>query len=70
MDKELHKSLIEWKPINERLMSARFNSAYAKLTIVVCYAPTEVAEDTEKTPSTTNYMKSLNQHQNMIAFLS
>ncbi|XP_052242647.1 uncharacterized protein LOC127852735 [Dreissena polymorpha] len=49
MDQEAHKSLIEWKPINERrVMSARFNSAYAKLTIIVCYAPTEVAEATEK----------------------
>ncbi|XP_052271355.1 uncharacterized protein LOC127872060 [Dreissena polymorpha] len=48
IDQEGHKTLIEWKPINERLMSARFNSAYAKLTTVVCYASTEVAEDTEK----------------------
>ncbi|XP_052225062.1 craniofacial development protein 2-like [Dreissena polymorpha] len=49
MDQEAHKSLMEWKPINKRrIMSARFNSAYAKLTIIVCYAPTEVAEATEK----------------------
>ncbi|KAH3778747.1 hypothetical protein DPMN_180218 [Dreissena polymorpha] len=41
MYQEAHKSLIEWKPINERLMSAIFNYVYAKLTTVVCYAPTE-----------------------------
>ena len=48
MDQAAHKSLIEWKPINERLMVARFNSSYAKLTVIVCYAPTEVAEDADK----------------------
>jgi len=46
--KEVHKSLLEWKPVSERIIMARFNSAYAKLTSIVCYAPTEDTEDDEK----------------------
>lgn len=40
------KSLIEWEPINERFIRARFDSKYCKLTIIQCYAPTNEA-DTE-----------------------
>ena len=41
-------SLLEWKPISERIIKARYNSAFAKLSVIVCYAPTEDAEDEEK----------------------
>lgn len=51
MDKETHRSMIEWKPVNERLISARIKSSYVKLSVTVCYAPTEEAEDTEKEAS-------------------
>ena len=42
------KTLLEWKPVNDRLMKLRFNSKFAKLTIIACYAPTEEAEEEEK----------------------
>ena len=42
------KSLIEWGPINERLITARFNGRYAKTSIIVCYAPTNDAEVEQK----------------------
>ena len=45
---EVHKSLLEWKPISERIIKARYNSKFAKLSVIVCYAPTEDAEDEEK----------------------
>ena len=45
---EIHKSLIEWKPIYERLIKARYNSGYAKLSVIVCYAQTEDAEEEDK----------------------
>ena len=48
MNKESAKSLIEWEPINERLIKARFNSTYAKTTIIQCYSPTNDAEDEVK----------------------
>ena len=39
---------MEWEPINERLIKARFNSKYCKLTIIQCYAPTNDSEDDMK----------------------
>ncbi|XP_041351123.1 craniofacial development protein 2-like [Gigantopelta aegis] len=42
------KKLMEWKPVGSRLLGARFNSKYTKLSIVSCYAPTEDAEEEDK----------------------
>ena len=39
---------MEWEPINERLIRARFNSNYAKTIVIPCYAPTNDAEDEVK----------------------
>ena len=47
MKKEVEQALIEWNPISERLISARFNSKFGKLTIINCYAPMEEAEEEE-----------------------
>ena len=41
-------TLLKWNPVNERIMSARFNSRFAKLTIIQVYAPTNGAEDESK----------------------
>ena len=46
--RKVEKTLLEWKPVNDRLMKVRFNSKFAKLTIIACYAPTEEAEEEEK----------------------
>ena len=42
------QSLIGWKPVNNRIVTARFQSNHAKVTIVQVYAPTEVSDITEK----------------------
>ena len=42
MTRKVENTLLEWKPVNDRLMKVRFNS---KLTIIACYAPTEEAEE-------------------------
>ena len=42
------QSLIEWKPISERIMTARFESKYQRATILLCYAPTNCALDEDK----------------------
>ena len=42
------KALIEWKPLGERLIMARFNSKYAKLTVITCYVPIQNAEEVKK----------------------
>lgn len=49
MNKKAKRALIEWSPIDERLISARFHSKYAKMTIIQCYAPTNDADDDIKT---------------------
>ena len=46
--RKVEKTLLEWKPVNDRLMKVRFNSKFAKLTIIACYAPTKEAEEEEK----------------------
>ena len=48
LSKTAKTSLLEWEPLGERLLRARFNSHYTKLTIVVCYAPQEDKSDEEK----------------------
>ena len=43
--KEISRTLLEWKPLGARMLRARFNGKYTKLTVLVCYAPTEDAEE-------------------------
>ena len=47
LSKRAKKSLIEWKPINQRLMYARLFTTTLKISIVVVYAPTN--DSTEET---------------------
>ncbi|GFS14922.1 craniofacial development protein 2-like [Elysia marginata] len=46
-DRKTNKSLMEWEPINHRIIRARLYSRFAKLTIVQCYASIEDAADDE-----------------------
>ena len=48
ISREKIKTLSEWDPISDRLIRARFNSKYCKLTILLCYAPTNEADDEVK----------------------
>ena len=48
MSRKMEKTLIEWKPAGSRLLKASFNSKYTNLTVIVCYAPTEDAEEADK----------------------
>ena len=45
MSKHAEASLMEWQPINDQIIMARFHSKYIKLTIIHTYAPTLDAED-------------------------
>ena len=42
------KTLVEWEPVSDRIIRARFHSKHCKLIIPQCYAPTNEAEDEVK----------------------
>ncbi|KAJ8386425.1 hypothetical protein AAFF_G00170220 [Aldrovandia affinis] len=42
------QALVVWRPVNERIITARLYTRHAKVTIVQVYAPTEVASEEEK----------------------
>ena len=44
----MKKSVLEWKPINERLIRARFFGKQVKMTVIQCYAPTNDADPEQK----------------------
>ena len=41
-------ALIEWGPIDERILVARLNTTGGKMTIIMCYSPTEVDEEKKR----------------------
>ena len=41
-------TLLEWEPISDRILRARFDSKHCKLMIIQCYAPTSEADDAMK----------------------
>ena len=45
LKKGMEKKLVEWKPINSRLLKARFKGRHNNLTVIQCYAPTNESED-------------------------
>ncbi|XP_055388198.1 uncharacterized protein LOC129616594 [Condylostylus longicornis] len=48
ISKQMSKSVISWEPISNRLITLRLNSRIRKVSIIQCYAPTEVADESEK----------------------
>ena len=45
LKKGADRSLLEWKPINSRLIKARLKGKQNNLTLIQCYAPTNDSED-------------------------
>ena len=48
LDKQAVSALEEWTPVNERLLTARFITAHAKVTVIQCYAPPNDHDDDDK----------------------
>jgi len=48
LSKKACKSLIEWEPVSDRIITGRLDSHFQKTTIIQCYAPTNDAPEEEK----------------------
>ncbi|XP_047100903.1 craniofacial development protein 2-like [Schistocerca piceifrons] len=44
LSKSRKKSLLEWKPVSEQIITARFKTNVQYVTVIQCYAPTEIAK--------------------------
>ncbi|KAK2712354.1 hypothetical protein QYM36_011144 [Artemia franciscana] len=45
MSPAAYRTMLKWTPINERILFARFATTHTKLSVIVCYAPTNEADD-------------------------
>ena len=48
MSRNTRKALISWRPISERMLEARVEHRHGKITLIVAYAPTNLAENDNK----------------------
>ena len=48
LSKEATQCLLEWEPVSERIIRARFNLRWQQVTILQCYAPTNEATEEVK----------------------
>jgi hypothetical protein len=48
LSRKATKSLIEWKPVSERIISARFAFKFQNVSVVQCYAPTNPTDRERK----------------------
>ena len=55
MTKKAEQALLEWKPISDRIIYARFVSKYVRLSIIKIHVPTNEANNKIKTISTNSY---------------
>ena len=48
LGRKAQQCLLDWKPISDRIIRARFSSKFIKLTVIQIYAPTNDAEEENK----------------------
>lgn len=45
LKKGIEKCVLEWKPINSRLVRARMKGRHVNITLIQCYVPTNESEE-------------------------
>ena len=67
LKKEARTALLRWNSVSDRfmIMSARFNSRYAKLTIIMLYAPAYEAEEKVKDEFYEHLQREVEEHPGM-----
>ena len=45
---ETYAALLNWQPVSDRIISARFSSKVRNISIIKCYFPSELADDNVK----------------------
>ncbi|KAK2720208.1 hypothetical protein QYM36_004187 [Artemia franciscana] len=48
MSPAAYQTMLKWTPLSERILFARFATTHTKLSVIVCYAPTNEADDDVK----------------------
>ena len=48
LSKGAARCLMEWEPVSDRIMTARFESRFQNVSVVMCYAPTNNADEEDK----------------------
>ena len=48
LNREVAKALIELKPVNDHIITVRFQSRHVRATFIQVYAPTEESDDADK----------------------
>ncbi|KAK2715872.1 hypothetical protein QYM36_010439 [Artemia franciscana] len=48
MSPAAYRTMIKWTPTNERILFARLAATHTKVSVIVCYAPTNEADDDVK----------------------
>jgi len=48
LNKRVKDSILDWEPVNDRILRIRLDSKHIKTTIVQCYAPTNEHDEEDK----------------------
>ncbi|GFS07312.1 craniofacial development protein 2-like [Elysia marginata] len=70
LDKVTNKSLMEWEPVNNRIIRVRPYPKYTKTSTLQCYAPTDDSLEENKDEFYSQLQNVLSSVQSLISTLS